>query len=77
MITPQLWMLGLTPVQRRAWAAVFASIAAILLVLVGRLDLQGWFKIADFLSGIFIGMAIMLMISSRSGGEENDSTDES
>jgi hypothetical protein len=71
------WLLGLTPAQRRAWAAVLASIAAILLIVVGRLDLTGWFKIADFLSGVFIGMAILLMLSTREPKEGKASSQDS
>jgi hypothetical protein len=70
------WILGLSALQRRAWAAVFASIAAILLIVVNRLDLTGAFKIADFLSGVFIGMSILLMLSTRESREgESPSSD--
>ncbi|MFH0881648.1 MAG: hypothetical protein V2A56_01580 [bacterium] len=65
------WVLGLSAVQRRAWAAVFASVATILLVVVNRLDLTGAFKIADFLSGVFIGMSILLMLSTRETRDED------
>jgi uncharacterized membrane protein YgaE (UPF0421/DUF939 family) len=51
--------------RKRAIAAIVAVSAAVLLVLDNRLDLGAFHDIVDFLSGILIGGAIVLMMLSR------------